>query len=383
MIYVHVPFCRSFCTYCGFYSEVVPICRKDDGSEKGTERYQVYVKAVCAEAEARRDEIRKTLPSAEHSGYADTLYLGGGTPSLLPFRELAALAGGVNQAVFGSAFHNYQELTVEVNPEDIHERGVDYAKAVKSLGVNRVSMGVQSFDNDVLRWMNRRHDSAAVLSAFDVLRTAGFGNVSIDLIFGFGGLTDDLWKKTIEQAIALSPEHISAYQMSVERGSALSELAAAGKYVECGDEVCRRQYDILCRMLSDAGYRHYEVSNFALPGHEAIHNSAYWKRVPYSGLGPGAHSAIADERGVVIVRKWNTEVESGYVSERETLTEENIRIETVMLGLRTDAGTDPAAMDCKHVSRMLDAGCLEWNGENVRIPESMMFVSDEIIRELI
>jgi len=365
MIYIHIPFCRSFCTYCGFYSEVA-----------GEEMFRPYADAVRKEAEARADEIRDTVGT-------DTLYIGGGTPSVLPLSVLSAIVGAVRP------FGPFSEFTVEVNPEDIVEKGPEYVSGLMELGVNRISMGVQSFDDCVLKWMNRRHDSARAAEAVRIIRSAGMDNLSIDLIFGIPSLqgqseesADEVWKSTIRQALDLHPEHVSAYQLSVEEGSALESMIRKGRLSEAPEELCRRQYELLCRELSAAGFRHYEVSNFALPGHEARHNSAYWRRVPYVGLGAGAHSLRGTD-----VRSWNSDTIPSYEPSSEKLSDEDIRVEKIMLGLRTDVGVDAAFLEFAaapgSVSRLLGEGALVRVGDRLRIPEDKMFVSDEIIRELL
>lgn len=385
MIYIHVPFCRSFCTYCGFYSEAVPVCRERNlGLDVESRRFSKYAGLVCSEIEARADEIRATLPTEAHPEYRDTLYIGGGTPSVLPFDVLERIVSCLNKTVFGSESHDYLEFTLEVNPEDIVEKGEVYLQSLERLGVTRISMGIQSFDDAVLKWMNRRHDSAHAEQAYWMLRGHGFRNISIDLIFGIGGLSRQTWEATVHKAMGLSPSHISAYQLSVEEGSALAREVEAGRYTEASEEECRAQYEMLCSILEENGYHHYEVSNFAYPGFESRHNSSYWRRVPYVGLGPGAHSAVADERGRVNVRKWNTETEDDYVSEREVLDDEDVRVEEIMLGLRTDEGVSPSLLPQAIMSRFLEEGvlCRTVYG-NVRIPEDRFFVSDEIIRELL
>ena len=318
MIYVHVPFCRSFCTYCGFYSE---ICSRKETQQVQNRLFEDYAEALCDEIDSRREEIsaardfvaldvtnlRFAHPTAslrlrsprsrghgrprvcdtqchENDSFSpDTLYIGGGTPSVLPLAVLERIVRALGPAT-------YREFTVEVNPDDIVAGGAEYAAGLLALGVKRVSMGVQSFDDGILRWMNRRHDAAGAREAFRLLRAGGFDNVSIDLIFGLSQLTETIWESTIYEALALGPEHISAYQLSIEEDSALEKMVADGRYIEASDEQCRGQYDILCRKLAEAGYVHYEISNWARPGREAVHNSAYWRRVPYVGLGPGAHS---------------------------------------------------------------------------------------------
>ena len=384
MIYLHVPFCRSFCTYCDFYSE---LCK--DGGDLAR-----YAEGVGEEVSSRSGEIFRNVSAPDA---VNTFYIGGGTPSVLPLAILERLVRLVGDAVSGQeppsgdgsasggrpvSGRRFEEFTIEVNPEDIVEKGLDYAKGLLGLGVNRVSMGVQSFDDGILRWMNRRHDSARAVEAFRILRTAGVGNISLDLIFGLGQLSDRMWEETLDKALELRPEHISAYQLSIEEGSALGELARKGRYSEASEQQCRRQYDTLCRRLSDAGFHHYEVSNFALPGREARHNSAYWRRVPYVGLGPGAHSLSPDG-----VRSWNSDSLGGWTRTSETLDQEAVRLERIMLPLRTSEGLPSMELrtlaDPSIVDRLIEEAALAESEGRIHIPENRFFVSDEIIRELV
>lgn len=330
-------------------------------------------------------------------GAVNTLYIGGGTPSVLPLDVLRrivdallssrSLRRGENTVGAQSPF---EEFTVEVNPEDIVEKGGEYVRGLLETGVDRVSMGIQSFDDGILRWMNRRHSAAGAVEAFRILCRCGVRNISVDLIFGLSQLADDVWEDTIERALELAPEHISAYQLSIEEGSALAKLVADGRYVEASDEQCRHQYDVLCQTLRQAGYHHYEISNFARPGFEAVHNNAYWSRVPYIGLGPGAHSLTGD------IRSWNSQElphrstdgsPATYSRTSETLSPEDIRVERIMLSLRTDKGLEAAELysltDRAVINSLLSEGALEKQGGSIRIPESRLFTSDEIIRELI
>lgn len=387
MIYLHVPFCGSFCTYCDFYSE---ICRS-------AQAFNEYADAVIAEIRDRRKELEMNM-SAQDA--VNTLYIGGGTPSVLPLDVLSRIVGAVSQTERLSLVTEpvevtvptelFDEFTVEVNPEDIVEKGREYVRGLLALGVNRISMGVQSFNDDILRWMNRRHDAGNAVKAFHILRESGVRNISIDLIFGISQLTDETWKDTIEKALELSPEHISAYQLSIEEESALAKMVADGRYVEASEEQCRRQYDILCRCLGRSGYHHYEISNFAKPGFEAIHNSAYWRRAPYIGLGPGAHSLTGN------IRSWNSPElphrspdgsSATYSRTSETLSPEDIRVERIMLSLRTDKGLETTELyslaDRAVINSLLSEGALEKQGASIRIPESRLFTSDEILRELI
>ena len=412
MIYVHVPFCRSFCTYCDFYSEVTSRC--DDA-------WSDFSDALAREAEARACEMNREV---------NTLYIGGGTPSVLPLSVFEDLSFALQRAGQGAPF---DEFTVEVNPDDVVRKGQAYIEGLLKLGVNRISMGVQSFDDGILRWMNRRHDSATARKAYAILEDAGVGNISIDLIFGLPQLSDKVWRKTLMQALDISehgvvPKHISSYQLSVEPGSALARMVERGQWTEASDEKCERQYDILCETLESAyGYHHYEISNFAQPGYEAMHNSAYWRHVPYVGLGPGAHSlsiyrsinsdaprmhgqhdchpvsagqapgldlATGETSEDVYVRQWNEPDLKQYLKDplsaqdREILTSDQVMIERVMLGLRTSAGLqesflrkhcNPSLLDNAIRSGDLVRTC----GSNLRIPKEKFFVSDSIISALI
>ncbi len=413
MVYLHVPFCRSFCTYCDFYSEIA--CRDRDA-----QLFESFTDAVCEEISRRRDEIEATRS-------LNTFYIGGGTPSVLPPMYLKRIICHPELAE-GSPF---TEFTIEVNPEDIVEKGEAYVRELLELGVNRVSMGVQSLDDGILRWMNRRHDAAHAREAFRILREAGVGNISVDLIFGLSQLPEATLAQTLEEIITWRPEHVSAYQLSIEEGSALGRLVREGRYTEAPQEQCAAQYQLLCETLRAAGYVHYEISNWALPGFEAIHNAAYWSRHPYVGLGPGAHSFDGK------TRSWNeyslcsysfalsnphrfaeppmegaspsTSVPGGdsvaatfsesladtpsrrlkapslrsYANQAsEQLTDIEEREEEIMLGLRTAKGVPEGLLDAAKAAAMLADGRLERVGpDHLRIPENYWFVSDDIIAD--
>ena len=406
MIYVHVPFCRSFCTYCDFYSEVASRCRKAEDALKQEALFGEFAEALAVETKARAEEI---------SDEVNTLYIGGGTPSVLPLSAFHTLLDALRQVGHGGPF---DEFTVEVNPEDIVEKGPSYIEGLLSLGVNRISMGVQSFDDDILRFMNRRHDSATACRAYAILEEAGVQNISIDLIFGLPQLTSEQWKETLDKALAISsrgvlPQHISSYQLSVEPGSMLARLVEKGVWSEASEELCQEQYSILCEALADAGYHHYEISNFAQPGFEARHNSAYWRHVPYVGLGPGAHSFLnlspqgelpnitshgipnCDKRQI---RQWNTPDLRSYLAAAssgdfstvqggEALDSDQLVLERIMLGLRTSAGLPSdfllAHCDKSALDRALSLGHLVPSGTSLRIPENHFFISDSIISTLV
>lgn len=367
-IYIHIPFCSTFCIYCDFYS--VTECSKRD----------LYVEALEKEIIRRKESLK---------GVPRTLYIGGGTPSLL-----TAVQWGRIMSMLERHFplDQVKEFTVEVNPDDIT---LEYALMLKRLGVNRISMGVQSFDDSNLKWMRRRHSAEQARSAYICLREAGFDNISMDLIFGYksSGVSDEralaLWESDIRSMVELRPEHVSAYQMSVEPGSL---LALSGKYEEPTQEFCNSCYNMLISILKEGGYEHYEISSFSLPGYRSIHNSSYWERVQYLGLGAAAHSFDGE------VRSWNPEDLGGYiagVSEgwgeefSEKLSAEEALEEKVMLGLRKIAGvslTDSEYEKLKGNIRRLEAqGLLRADpvARHISIPEEHLFVSDSIIAQVL
>jgi oxygen-independent coproporphyrinogen-3 oxidase len=265
-------------------------------------------------------------------------------------------------------------------------------------------MGVQSFDDGILKWMNRRHTAERAVRAYHILEDAGVENISIDLIFGLSQMSEAQWRETLDKALNISsrgalPKHISAYQLSVETDSMLEKLIAKGRWEEASEEVCERQYEVLCEVLAAAGYNHYEISNFAQPGYEAVHNSAYWRHVPYIGLGPGAHSCLEGCAPMALRRQWNKADLKAYmeaagcgdfsaVQEGEALDAEQIVLERIMLGLRTAAGVPEVYLrehcqkaELEEAFRCLNLVTLE-NG-NVRIPENRFFVSDNIIAGIV
>ena len=385
MIYVHIPFCRSFCTYCDFYSEVAAKCRGAEDARRQEVMFEKFADALVKEIGFRADEITEEV---------NTLYIGGGTPSVLPLYVFKRMLQALDEVGHGGP---YDEFTVEVNPEDIVEKGEEYVKGLLQLGVNRISMGVQSFDDGILKFMNRRHDAQTARRAYEILESAGVENISIDLIFGLPQLSDDQWQETLDKALSISPSgrlprHISSYQLSVEPGSMLAKLVERGKWQEASEELCEHQYAMLCDALRNAGYNHYEISNFALPGFEARHNSAYWRHVPYVGLGPGAHSC--SRTGTEYGRTWNEPELNKYIDdplsvrEGEELTEDQVVLERIMLALRTSEGTQGTYL-CEHcdpqgLERAFAAGSLIKSDDGrVRIPEDRFFISDSIITDII
>ncbi len=347
-LYVHFPFCASKCSYCDFYARV----RKD---------WKPYVEALLQEIRERAKDLN--VPPT-------TLYFGGGTPSLLPPALLAQVADTCREVFQVPAF---EEFTVEVNPDDVTQA---LAAALQEMGVNRVSMGVQSFHDEQLRWMRRRHTAAQAEEACATLRRAGFDNLSLDLIFGFEGLSDDDWLMSVDRALALAPAHISCYQMM-------------GRWADADEERCRRQYTLLQERLTAAGFEQYEISNYARPGFASRHNSAYWSREAYLGFGAGAHSFDGDR-----LRSWNTPDIDAYIAERphssESLSDREVLEEKLMLSLRTTRGlvlaslsdAELASLNKTTLEELSRAGKLVVSDNYIQIPKEELFVSDWIISQV-
>ena len=370
-LYVHIPFCQSKCIYCDFYS-------MPDRLHQASE----YVDALLIEAEARREEV-KGEPIT-------TVYVGGGTPSLLSEMLMEKLVTGLGR-IFDMS--RVEEFTIEVNPDDVH---VDYIRFLRSIGVNRVSMGVQSFRDEDLRLINRRHHAAQAISAVEAISAAGIENISIDLIYGIPGQSEEDWKKNVEKAISLKVNHISAYSLMYEHGTRLSTMRDKGLVEEVAEESVAAMYDILVIELHNAGYQHYEISNFCLPGYHSRHNSSYWNLTPYLGLGVAAHSYDG------AVRRYNPSHLQDYLqamkshqpfAKAEQCTESERYDEYVMLRLRTTSGLGIEALKemfspkfsdyfIRKAKVLLAQGLLCEAEGNVFIPEHHVMVTDMITCEL-
>ena len=324
-IYVHIPFCKKRCLYCDFYSTTL------------LGRQEEYVEALCKEIKARKDEAGEPIR---------TIYIGGGTPSTLPLESVTALNQYLPRACI-------EEYTMEINPGDATE---EYLRGLRALGVNRLSMGIQSFQDELLRFISRRHNAQQAIDAVHMAQEAGFENISIDLMYALPGQTMAQWKADIETALGLGVQHISSYGLMYEEGTMLTRMRDKGDIIPIDEETENAMYDTLCERLKEAGFVHYEVSNFALPGYEAKHNSSYWYGTPYIGVGAGAHSYIGR------VRSWNpddleayiTGIENGtLVRESETLSDKDLYNERIMLGLRTNKGILLSDVDVRNANEMV------------------------------
>ena len=370
-IYIHIPFCKQRCSYCAFYSTTLYNIRER------------YVDALCKEIAMRK----------EYAGGApiETIYLGGGTPSTLSMEQLKRICDTVYAAYQVSPA---PEVTIECNPDDLTP---DFLAQLKVLPFNRISMGVQSFNDTQLKRLGRRHDAAKARQAVANARTAGYSNISIDLIFALPGSTIDEWEHDLESAIALRPDHLSAYNLTYEEGTPMHRALERGDFTELSEEENITQFQMLISRLKEAGYRHYEISNFALPGRESRHNSSYWNDTPYIGCGAAAHSYNGTSRGwnIADIQEYIKGIENGNpVFEIEELTEEERYNDTILTRLRTAEGIPLAWMKEKFSSRLYDymlrcigkeiaLGYLKEENGHLSLTEKGIFISDAVIRELI
>lgn len=375
MVYIHIPYCRRHCTYCAFYSELLPKARGSESCADGVP--EAFVDALVREikAEPHLEEFK-----TRHS----TLYFGGGTPSLLSPGQLKRIVKALGPA-------DYEEFTIEVNPDDILIGGEDYVRDLADCGVNRVSMGIQSLDDSVLHRMGRRHNAEGARRAYDILLRGGIFNISVDFIFGFEGRSGSASIRDFVESLPENsrPRHISCYQLGIDSGSALEKMLDRGMITLPSDDECAAEYALICEYLQSRGYHHYEISNWARPGFESRHNSAYWDHTPYIGFGPGAHSLLENGDGA-FVRRWNNPDAASYLAsayagtfdgirDSETLSAEQVREERIMLGLRTDNGIEPTLLDSATLAGKCPE-CLSLTSDGrLRIPESSWFISDSII----
>lgn len=366
-IYVHIPFCQSRCIYCDFVSSTL-----------GHEWQARYIQALEREMQARRQENGPAL--------ARTLYIGGGTPSQLSAENLLRLFDLLEQ---NFTFMPDAEFTLEANPDDITP---DFVALLRESPVNRVSMGIQSTDDKVLRFLRRRHTADQALRAIRLLQDAGFTNLSGDLIYGLPGQTEAMFEKDVETLLGTALPHLSAYALQYEEGTALWQMLKEGKIPPEDEELSLRCYQLLIDHTAAHGLQHYEISNFAHPGYHSRHNSSYWQGLPYLGLGAGAHSY--DGRRT---RRANTadirEYIKGTAPEEEHLSPDELYDERVMLGLRTCEGIDlnllekdfgPAMLNhlMRRARTYIDAGRLKKAGEHLVLTREGLFVSDAIMADL-
>ncbi len=351
-VYVHIPFCQSRCKYCDFYSTTF-LARREE-----------YVIALLREWETRQEELSEPI---------ETIYFGGGTPSLLTPEQIGRLLTAIGTSTA-------TEITLEANPGDLT---LPYLTALRAIGINRLSIGVQSFQDNLLQLIGRRHDSAQARNAIRLAREAGFDNLSVDLMYGLPTQTLRQWQEDIETLLSFCPEHISTYCLSYEEGTPLVLMRDHGEVIELGEDLLNTFYDYLCSQLKEGGYEHYEVSNFSLPTRHSHHNSNYWNNTPYIGLGAAAHSY--DGR----TRSWNVADVDAYIQgaprDEEHLTDEQLRLEAIMLGLRTAQGIEAERVASKpHVVQDLyRRELIDLKGSRIVVTQKGLHILNSIITKLI
>ena len=360
-LYVHVPFCARRCEYCDFATGTL--------SGAAVER---YLQALELEAERR-------APSA--SGVAFTsVFFGGGTPSALSARHFARVWKTLRDHF---ELARDAEITLEANPDDVDAKR---AASWRAAGVNRVSLGVQSFEPLVLRWMHRTHTREQVPAAVAALRKAGIENLSLDLIFGLPSELERNWEADLTDALALSPDHLSIYGLTVESHTPLMHWIERGETRPAPESGFVEQFLATHARLSESGFDHYEVSNYARPGYRAAHNSAYWRRAPYVGIGPSAHSGLGNER------RWNLREWAAYdsalergesvIAGRELLTEPALRLEALYLGLRTTEGLPEPTVPARQATSWIDAGWMERERGRLRLTPEGWLRLDALVAEI-
>jgi len=343
-LYIHVPFCGRRCSYCDFAIAV-----------RRTVPSEAYLDAVLREWALWQEE-----GVWDESPRIETIYLGGGTPSRLPPEVIGRLLdriGSARPVVSGA------EITLEANPDDVTPGG---AALWQAAGVNRISLGVQSFDPSVLAWMHRLHSVDQVYRSVEAIRRAGFTNLSLDLIFGLPEAQERDWANDLERAAALEPEHLSLYGLTIEPHTPLARWTGRGEIRPADENRYAAEFLLADQVMRQRGYEHYEVSNFSRPGHRAVHNAAYWSRGQFIGLGPAAHSGLRGER------RWNVREWAAYqrmlaagqspLEGRELLDQAAVALERVYLGLRTEKGA-PADLIPEDLGQ-------EWRAAGWAHPES-------------
>lgn len=364
LIYLHVPFCARRCSYCDFAIAV----RREIPSA-------AFAEAILTEWGRRAGD-----PGWSQSPGVETVYFGGGTPSKL---DPGALGTILDRIRADRGLSSEVEITVEANPEDVTDR---VAAAWAALGVNRVSLGVQSFSPPALEWMHRTHTAGQETAAVERLRQAGITNLSLDLIYGLPETVPRDWAEDLDRALELEPGHLSLYGLTVEAATPLWRWAARGEVAPASDDRAAEQYLLAHARLSAEGYRHYEVSNAGLPGRESRHNLGYWQRKPFLGLGPSAFSAQGAERSWNLREweAWRRAMTAGHSVEagQEVLDPSQVRLEELYLGLRTDSGVEAARIPEADRARWLGQSWATEAGTRVRLTPEGWLRLDALVASL-
>ncbi|MBR4468515.1 MAG: radical SAM family heme chaperone HemW [Bacteroidales bacterium] len=386
-IYIHIPFCKSKCAYCGFYS--LPSMKLKE----------CFLEALKAEIVARKDYFKQrshcgldpqppSLMGKHLNPPINTIYFGGGTPSLLSIKEIGELLQLIKETY---PVAEKAEITLEANPDTL---SLDYLKGLRLLGVNRLSIGIQSFFDNDLKYLSRRHDSQHARQCIDWAKQAGFSNISIDLIYGLPTSNAEQWNRNLDLFFELNLPHLSAYALTLEPNAILTKLIEQGKVPPVNEEDALRDYEILCKRAVENGYLHYEISNFCRSGLHSKHNASYWFGTPYVGFGPSAHSFDGNSR------QWNVSSVDRYCVripelsyEKESLSVEQHYDEYVMLRLRTHWGIDLKWLKremgerfstyCEqHAQPLIDQGRLSQTREFLYLTDQQMLFADGVAEEL-
>ena len=357
-IYIHIPFCKSRCKYCDFFSTT------------HLEKRAQYVAALLEEWRMRAHEVKEPI---------HTIYIGGGTPSTLAVDSLKLIVDSLLLNVESQE----QEITMEVNPGDVT---AEKAHAWRAIGINRLSIGIQSFDDKLLQLIGRRHTAEQARQAVAVAQAAGFDNISIDLMYALPSQTMEQWQKDVAEALQMGVQHISTYGLIYEEGTVLMTLLDHGVIEAVDEDTEMQMYDYLVEQLAANNFEHYEVSNFALPNRQSRHNSSYWNNTPYIGLGAGAHSYDGQ------VRQWNISNLDTYIAqamahqlqpEKEVLSEEQRHTERVMLGLRTNSGIGIDEIDRSKAQPYIAQGMLIEKDNRIVATTKGYHILNRIIEDLI
>lgn len=330
-IYIHIPFCKKACHYCDFHFSTNP------------QLIGQLIEMIGVELEMRKDFLPQYIP-------VKTIYFGGGTPSLLEVRHLDSIINSISKHYA----LDLEEFTLEANPDDLDREKL---KELKNLGIDRLSIGIQSFDARVLKFYNRVHNEHEALQAVDLAKWAGFEKLSIDLIYGFPFEDHSIWKRDLSKALSLDPGHISSYALTIEPKTAFGNWIKKGKFQEASEDFQAEQFEILIEAMEKSNYIQYEISNFGKEGHFAIHNTNYWKAMPYLGIGPSAHSFDGKERGFNIPNnvKYIKMLKEGVLPyEADGLSGEELANEYILTSLRTIWGLSLAHLQINYGIDLLD-----------------------------
>ena len=368
-LYIHIPFCKQACHYCDFHFST------------NLQLLSPVMESIVLEMDLRKDYLKGES--------VDTVYFGGGTPSLLPAAALEQILDQVARIFPGKKL----EITLEANPDDLDPNSL---ATWKSLGIDRLSLGIQSFQDEILKAYNRAHNAQQAKQAIQLGRSAGFEKFSIDLIYGFPHANHDLWKKDLKEALLLDPGHLSAYYLTLEPKTTFGNWAKKGRFIPAEEEFVAQQFEWLQEQCDQAGYQQYEISNFSRPDQAAIHNSNYWKRIPYLGIGPSAHSFDGNARG------YNPPSNPRYVQTLaasklpfvvENLEKEELINEEILTCLRTSWGLDTASMADRYqvglleikaasIAKLTALGMIHTEGKTLTLTRKGQLLADSIAAEI-